>query len=791
MNTLTGDYSYTLNLFGSAPSEGLILSLTYDAQLAQAERAQGSLGASSFGAGWSSNFGASVTPLDIYNGGTVTVIQPNGSQATFNESADSGESTSCPAGDYSTTSKYTFTIGMTPSADQFCALASVQGQLWSSSESDVYQTDGGQNQEFFNYNGTLDEATSYSSSSGFSGQLVLYDVSPGGMNQTDPCPTTATDCTDIRSGGDDSGSSFIVEALNSQGLVTQVYDPSGVSYDFTYDSSGDLLSAEEFANQASPSTWYFVYDTSAASPNNSDLTEIYDPDSGATSSTGFNSGAVHSNAIVYNLSGADSGMVSSVTDGTGVTTTYSYGDPCATGQCVATNALQATTVTYPAQLPCRGAPPYRRLRLISYVGGVQSSTSLGSPSNSANNETWSYNWTFGYGAANSTEVITYPDSLSGTAPTATITLDPAGNVISTTNASGDVATSAYNDVGSNTFPELLWSYPGSSSNGPSNPPSGSWVYTYNTLGQEVTATDPLGNETHFGYYASDDDPCYVAEPTVSVSRYTSSCTGYGTSGPSNINSLKAPPGSTAYTYDGYGNVIVTNVDFGDVPGTAETTTASYSVMGDQLWSIPPTGQSGTQSSSNPFATVTSFTPANLPLTITKPGEASVTYSYDAALNQVSSARPAATTTTVYDGDNRPCYQLVGAAGSGSGLTCSSSPQAGSTSTTYVPASDNVLISTDGNGKSTSYYCTALAHPNSPTEVVDVLGTQIQYTAYNDFGNACVAGDVAITAQGTTSQCNTVAGDTATVYNALGDETSETDPSGNTTSYAYTNTAYPT
>ncbi len=214
-------------------------------------------------------------------------------------------------------------------------------------------------------------------------------------------------------------------------------------------------------------------------------------------------------------------------------------------------------------------------------------------------------------------------------------------------------------------------------------------------------------------------------------------------------------------------------------------------MGDELWSIPPTGQSGAQSSSNPFATVTTYTPANLPLTITKPGEASVTDTYDAALNQVSSANPAATTTTVYDGDNRPCYQLVGAAGSGSGLTCSSSPQAGSTSTAYVPGSDNVLTSTDGNGKSTSYYYSDLAHPNSPTEVVDVLGTQIQYTAYNDFGNACVAGDVAITAQGTTSQCNTVAGDTATVYNALGDETSETDPSGNTTSYAYTNTAYPT
>jgi YD repeat-containing protein len=154
----------------------------------------------------------------------------------------------------------------------------------------------------------------------------------------------------------------------------------------------------------------------------------------------------------------------------------------------------------------------------SYVGGVESSTSLGSSSNSYDKETWSYNWSLGYGASNSTETITYPNSLGGTAPTATITLDPAGNVISTTNALGDVATSAYNDVGGNTYPELLWSYPGTSSNGPTNPPSGSWVYTYNAAGQVATTKDPMGNTTTYGYYTSDHDPCYVAQPTVSLYR---------------------------------------------------------------------------------------------------------------------------------------------------------------------------------------------------------------------------------------------------------------------------------
>jgi RHS repeat-associated protein len=397
----------------------------------------------------------------------------------------------------------------------------------------------------------------------------------------------------------------------------------------------------------------------------------------------------------------------------------------------------------------------------------------------------------GYGAANSTEVISYPDTISGTALTASLTLDPEGEVISTTNALGDVATSAYADeYADSILPELLWSYPGSSTNGPTSPPAGSSVYTYNKYGQVLSAQDPNGKVTHYGYYSSGSQLCYVAQPTVSVSG--TYCTEYGTQGPS------GPAGSTVYVYDTYDDVIGTYVDYNDFSSTAapQTTTASYNVMGDQLWSIPPAGQSGSQSSANPYATVTTYSPANLPLTVTTPGQGAITNTYDAALNLVSSVSPAATTTNAYDADNRQCYQVVG--GSEPGLTCptislsgTSSVLAGSTATTYVPGSTTAFTSTDGNGNTAVNYFADLAYPSSPTEVVDPAGSEKQYTTYNDFGNVCVSGDVSLASQqGTTTQCSAVAGDTTTAYNALGNETSITDPSGNTTTNAYTDTAYP-
>jgi RHS repeat-associated protein len=780
VSSLTGDFTTSKTLFDALNIGGdLSFTLTYDAQLAQSEHTAGT-GAGPLGWGWTSNLQTSLSA----SGTSLTLNQGNDSQDVFTQ----GGST-CPTGDDTSDTLYT----ITGSTHDWCALANVQAQVGDYSGS-YYNSEehGGQVYDEFTWNGALAKSGSFVSLTSSTGSVTpYYNVAPGsevttGLPNNQACPTTVYSCTLLyaQDGRD------VVEAMNSSGQIIEVIDPAGVTYTFTYNTTptGNLTAITEFANQTSPSVWNYVYDT-PSSPYNSDLVQIYDPDSGVGSSPPVSAGAAHSNYVAYTNSGTDIGMVNEVEDGTGAVTTYTYTEPCSTGTCVEAGDTQSTKITYPTQVPCPSCTAVSPVENDQYTSGIETQTSLGASGGGANSETWQYSWTLGYGAANSVETITYPDTLPGTAPTATETFDATGDLIQTVNALGDVATSAfmpYSDT--NNEPLMAWSYPGSSSNSWSSPPSGSEVYTYYPGGYVETATDPLGNTTNYRYYGGSSELCYVAPPTVVESSYPS-CTLPGTTGPG----TNAPPGSTAYTYDNYGDISATYVDYDDTATGADpqTTTASYDLMGDTLWSIPPAGQGGSQSSSNPYATVSTYRSDGLVASVTKPSEGTTSYTYDLALNPITVQTPysGVDQMAVFDGDNRPCYQLTNSYQSG--LTCTSAAQAGSTTTTYVPGSTSPATVKDGNDHMTSYYYADLAYPNSPTEVVDSAGNAIQYTAYNDFGNACVTGDVTLASQqGTTGQCSSVSGDTMTTVNALGDETSITDPSGNTTTYAYTNTAFP-
>ncbi len=779
VNTLSGDFSTSNTLF-SAPAIGanLGVTLTYDAQLAQSELAgTAQTPTPTLGWGWSSNFSTSISPYGGSNGSLVVNLT-SGAQVTFNQSPSFGTSYSCPSGDQTSTSKYTLQ-GQFQSTHQWCALANVTAQVADDNgESLTYAQQGGVKLDEYYWNGSLELATDApAAAAGNQGVLAYYNVAPGTRPTQRPavqqgCPTTAYQCT-IYAATDGRD---VVEELNVANQVVSYLDPAGVSYNLAYSASGNLTSLTQYANTSSPSTWNYLYDT-AASPYSSDLVEIYDPDAVVSSPVSLSSGAAHSTTVTYGT-GTEVGMASSLTDGTGVTTTYAYQDSCATGQCFAPNAPQQTTVTYPAQEPCPSCAAASPVEVDSYSGGVATSTSLGSPSNPYLNETWNYAWTLGYGATNSTETISYPDSLSGVSAHATLTLDPYGNVVSTTNALGDVATSAYNDAGANNLPELLWSYPGSSPNGPTNPPPGSEVYTYNFVGQVTSATNPLGEVT--GYcYQSGALLTYLTPPSVSDA-------GCGTGSP--------PAGAVVYTYDTQGDVTATTTDYQDTtPGAdPQTTSAGYDVMGNTLWTIPAPGQSGPQGPTNPYATVYTYTPAGQVASETPPGQTTTTNGYDAAGNLVITGNKGDSSnwdfvTTLYDGDNRPCYQLQ-AYGIWPG-SCTSPSQAGATITTYVPGSNNPATVTNGNNLTTTYYYADLAYPNAPTVIVNPGGTATQYRAYDDLGNVCLSGDVAPTL-GVATQCATLPGDTSSTYDALGNETSVTDPSGNVTTNAFGDAAYP-
>ena len=825
VNNMTGDFS-TFNTLFDAPSIGgdLTLSLSYDAQLAQDEVLHGTTGLL-FGEGWNSNFSNSLTTsFDTGGNPTVTVNQGTGAQVMFTQSADGGTSTSCQApgdpavsqyeGDYPFAAKYT----MSTSSYQFCALASVQGQLSETpSVGFTFQQSGGQAIQVYSWTGQLNRTTTATALSGTPTQGLIFNnatagtTTVGGVTLANPCPTTATHNCNLIYTPDGRD---IVEVLNAVNQVGQVIDPSGSSYTLTYTSSNLTSIAEPSPTGTGTATWTYVYST-ASSPYSSDLVQIYDPD--AVSPSGLSPGALHSTTINYATSGTSAGMVAYLVDGSGTsaTTNYSYANACSTGQCAVVGGSQTTTILYPGECPsssasCNTTNPNSVTADIpreidQYSNGLETSTQLGSQTNASESETWLYNWVLGNGVANTSEQITYPNTLiaAGSSPTtrsASIITDPAGNIISTTDAPGNVATSAYNESTSLNLPELAWSFPGPSSNAASSPPTGASKYTYSSFGQVVTATDPLGNTTYYGYYTHYSQLCYVVSPVLGNSlawtlattppACTSTATNY------NIGAVSAPTGSTTYSYDIQGDIVGSTIDSGDTGASADvqTTTASYGVMGNLLWSIPAAGQGGAQSSSNAFATSTAYvTGTTLPATINQPDGIYTANTYDAAGNLTSAGSSAVSggwvyTTTLYDGDNRACYVLNGYGQFAA--SCTSNPQGGSSQTTYVPGSTAVASTTDANWNTTSYFYNDLAYPNSVTQVQDPANYAIQYSAYDDYGNACMTGDAAPTL-GSTQCTSTPSGDTAATFSALGSETSITDPSGNLTTNYYENPSYPT
>ena len=597
VNHLTGDFSASNTLFDAKAIGGdLSLTLSYDAQLAQSQLSAGATGLK-FGEGWSSNYSSSLTiGVDANNNPNITVNQASGAEVTFAESADSGVSTSCQSsgdpssgqypGDYPFSAKYT----IAGSTVQYCASDSTQGQLsYSSSLNDyVYQQDGGQSIQTYAWTGQLVSSTTLTAQAGTPVLGLVYgnvaaattSITPSGGTATtlvNPCPTSAIyGCTVIMT----TGGRDIVEVLNASNQVVQVIDPSGATYTLTYNANNLTAIAVPSPTGTGAATWSYGYADPAGWPYASDLTSITDPDYNPSVSS-----VAHTIAVTYGSGSTTPGMVTAVTDGTGATTNYAYASPCATGQCAASGSTQTTTITYPGECPsasasCTTTPPTSVAadmprEIDQYTSGLETSSQLGSSTNASESETWLYNWVLGNGVANTTETITYPNTLSAAAQarTATIVTDPAGNVVSTTNALGDVATSAYNETTSLNLPELAWSFPGPSTNTSSTPPAGSSRYTYNQYGQVLTATDPLGNTTFYGYYANYSMLCYevsasnAARLGWTASTVPSNCTSTSTS--YDAGALGAPVGSTTFSYDAYGDVTGSTTDAGDTGANAD------------------------------------------------------------------------------------------------------------------------------------------------------------------------------------------------------------------------------
>jgi RHS repeat-associated protein len=526
-------------------------------------------------------------------------------------------------------------------------------------------------------------------------------------------------------------------------------------------------------------TTSYTYATTLASPYNDELLTATSPNGGV-------------NYVGY----SSTGMVQYTIPAVGsfyYATNYTYTlNNCPTNSdCVQGSTPQVTTIAYPDG----------EVDVDTFAQAQITQAQFGdSATPDADTNTWDFTYTEPT-AANQDgpiiETVNGPNSL-----TATIATDADGNVTSYTDPNGNVTTSMYNDTGGNDLDELCWTAPPGAtvptSCTPTSPPPGVASYTYDSYGDVLSSTDPMGNTTHMGYY-SNQSLCWTAEPTVTSSGSQCAST---TAGPSGY----APTGATIYSYDTYGNVISQTVAASSGATVAATTTSAYDADDELLFTVPPDGQSlGNNTSSNPFATVYSYWASGQKATVDAPFTATAKkltyYTYDGDGNVTVESDPTGTTTNAYNLADQLCWSYRSTAAY-SGGSCSSPPaygtgsphSSGPTLYAYVANTNIPAAVTDPDGNTTSYTYADKRFPskNTETELSTVSANPqpniTSYSAHDDFGNTCVSGPIALS---TAETCSWVSGDTSQTYNGEGQLVSSETATGNGTNYGYGNSAFPT
>ena len=618
----------------------------------------------------------------------------------------------------------------------------------------------------------------------FDGSITNVEVYPSAMSATE----VANLYGQGRTGGDITRDALTTTwQVDQLGQVTAETSPDGITTSYAYDEAGAQtvvtgppVAAETgggtpVAARPTTTTGYDTFGEAAEEqdPDGDVTTYAYDADGRQVTQTlpsytqpGGSSPVNGASTTTYNALG----QVAAQEDADGNTTHYSYdqlGDR--TGQTDPDNGV--TTTSYDANgeiLSQTGPTGAQTTDTYDYLGRPLTTTDVERyPSSASYTTTTSYaattadpsgTWkssvtspdgvasSYGYDAAGETTQVT-----DGVGNTTRYSFDALGRQTATVNPDGTSATVTYDPAGNTVAQASLDA-------------SGHTLTTqsaaYNGEGEQLSATDALGDTTAFTY----DPAGTLTSETQPVTSSSGIVTSFG---------YDAAGHQTRYT-DGNGSNWLTTYNSWDLPQTqVEPATSQYSSAADSTTTVAYNGN-------------------GKPVSVAEPGGVSLTYSYDSMddlTGQTGSGATAPTATRSFTYDT-----------AGNMLTAATTSTAGSgqpsnvTSESFTYDDRGLLLSASGSAGSTAYTWNG---DGQQAAVRDAAGTA-SYT-YDSAGRLHTMADPA---SGSTltysynpmSQVSQVAygGTGADVqsfgYNSLHELTSDTLAAGSTTvasvSYGY-------
>jgi RHS repeat-associated protein len=678
-----------------------------------------------FGYGWSLSLGSPRLEVDLAN--NVTLTQPNGQRVTF----------------YFTPASYGGVFGFLQKPT-YTPEAGVYGTLTANGCAIVVPS-GGRHLCF------LDTAsyqpTTYTYTDPY-GRVFVMSADGSLQSITDLHQNTLTFSDDGITSS--AGGRSVAFNRDSQNRITEVVDPAGNSYSYSYDSQGDLI-AVGYPGLTTPTN--YEYDTDHL------ITEIIDARG--------NSAAVAS----YDTDG----RLISETDAVGNTTTYSYTlstrtttitHPDGGVQTIVANSQgrtlsdtdplnRTTTYTYDAKQNLSSyTDALGRTTTYTYdSNGHQSSITgpLGATSSTTYNK---------YGGPTSItdmvgnqQNVSYdasyvPLSISDALGTrASFTFDDRGSLLTMTDGNGNPTHYTYDQFGN----QLTFS----------DPLSRTVSFTYDQLGRQINQTDPLGQTTHYGY----DALGHTIAITDALGFVTTSS--YDANG-NQTSQTDARGNSTIYTFDAANRVI--NTRFADTSAI----TSTYDFRGNPLTETDSLGRV-TRYVYDLAGQLTSVTEAD-----GTPQASTVSYTYNAIGERISTTDARGNTnTTAYTDQPVPHTRRI--------TQTSPAPFSYQTVTT-LNAIGQVITSRDASLRDISYSYdvrgrqTHTLFPDSTTHL----------QSYDDANNLISRTDQAgLTTYYSYDQANQILSVTDPLshttsynYDLVGNLISVTDARSNTTHFAY-------